>query len=214
MPLTVDAIPGQRLRFRLDGALAEPKSPRWKAATPRERRRYWPLLAEALLAEWRAQMLAGMGRRGRLRRVLPISRVAYRQAGEEATGPPLLPRREQSRAYRQAKVTPYADLGRVTGYFAGGFGRILSYHHAGEAGRGIPWYDDLGRIHWRGLEGQTTGIVRDLMPTRTTIAMAVATAARRWAREVGPARTPPAAAVAARRGRIDPGRRDRPAARP
>lgn len=216
MPLTVDAIPGERLRFRLDGRLAEPKTARWRAATPAQRAAYWPILAERLLVEWRGQMLAGRGRRGKLRRPRPISRVAYRQDGLGWRGPALLPQREQSRAYRLAKVAAYADLGRVTGYFAGGFGRILSYHHTGTAGRGIPWFDDAGRIHWRGLKGQVTGIVRDLMPTATTIALAVESASARWARSAGPAPPRPAASADARPIRRDretrPGRAARPGA--
>jgi hypothetical protein len=182
MPLVVNAVPGQRLSFRLSGKLAEPTTARWKAATADERKLYWPILAERLLVEWKGQMLAGRGRRGKLRRAKAISRLAYQQAGLGHRGAPLLPQREESRAWRLAKVVPFSDLGRVTGFWLGGWGRILSYHHTGTAGRGIPYFDDAGRIRWRGLPGQVTGIVRDLLPTATTIALAVASAAARWAR--------------------------------
>lgn len=186
MPMIIDVEPGRRLRYRLSGALAEPRSARWRSATEAERLRYWPILADVLLANWRAQMLAGLGRRGRVRRARAISRLAYAQRGLESTGPGLLPQRDRSRAYRLARVTPYADLGRVTGYWAASFGRILSYHHTGTAGRGRPWFDDAGRIRWRGLPGETTGIHRDLLPTLETISASVIEAGSRWARLVGP----------------------------
>lgn len=186
MPLTIESDPGRRLRFRLDGALATPsRSPRWRAASPRQRLRYFPVLAETLLDAWHDQMLEGRGRRGKVRSALPISRLAYRQAGLESTGPGLLPQSERSRAYRHARVTPYPDLGRVTGYFGHGTGRFLSYHHEGLSGRGRMWLDDLGRIHWAGIPGAVTGIVRDLMPTLATINAAVADAEREWAAMVG-----------------------------
>jgi hypothetical protein len=186
MPMLVDVEPGKRLRFRLEGAIAEPKTARWRDATAAERLRYWPILADVLLANWRAQMLAGRGRRGKVRQARAISRLAYSQLGLESTGPGLLPQRERSRAYRLARVTPYADLGRVTGFWATSFGRVLSYHHTGQAGKGVPWFDDFGRIHWRGLPGQVTGIYRDIMPTFDTISASVIEAGSRWARLVGP----------------------------
>lgn len=186
MPMEVDIQPGRKIRFRLEGAIAEPKTARWRNATDAERLRYYPVLAEVLLANWRAQMLAGKGRRGRVRRARAISRLAYAQLGLESTGPGLLPQRERSRAYRLARTTPYADLGRVTGYWATSFGRILSYHHAGESGRGVPWFDDAGRVRWKGLPGQVTGIYRDILPTFDTISSSVVEAGSRWARLVGP----------------------------
>lgn len=189
MRLTVDAIPGERLRWRLDGPGIVPEGPRWDRATPAQRARFWPILAAQLLDGWRAQMLAGLGRRGRLKAVRPISRLLLVQAGEESTGPPLLPRRERSRAYRLARTTAYADLGRVTGYFAAGWGRVLSYHHAGVAGKGIPvWSDGPGGrlLGWRGIRGAVSGVVRDLMPTRATVDAAVMAARREWAELAGP----------------------------
>jgi hypothetical protein len=186
MRLTVDAIPGERLRWRLEGSGITPAGDRWADATAAQRARYWPILAAELLSAWRAQMLQGIGRRGRLRKVLPISRQMMRQEGLPSDGPPLLPRMEGSRAYRLARTTPYADLGRVTGFFGGGWGRILSYHHEGVAGRGIPiWSDDGSRlVGWMGLRGKVTGIVRDLMPTKATADEAVSAARRRWLVEV------------------------------
>lgn len=201
--LLVDAIPGQRLRFRLDGKLAEPNTARWKAASAEDKAKYWPILAERLLVEWRGQMLAGRGRRGKLRRAKPISRLLYKQAGEAHQGPALLPRREESRAWRHARVTPYSDLGRVTGFFVAGTARFLSYHHTGTAGRGIPYFDDSGRlIGWRGLRGQVTGVVRDLLPTATTIGLAVSSASTRWARSLP--KTPAPASASVRRRRATP----------
>jgi hypothetical protein len=215
MALVVDAIPGARLRFWLSGKLAEPNTARWKAATEEQRLTYWPILADRLLVEWRGQMLAGRGRRGKVRRALAISRLIYKQEGEGHRGPGLLPRREESRAWRHARVTPYADLGRVTGYFVAGTARFLSYHHTGTSGRGIPYFDDSGRlVGWMGLRGQVTGIVRDLLPTATTIALAVSSASTRWARSMPKPPKTPASSVAVRRRRTAAPARRPQAARP
>lgn len=189
MPQRRDIRPG-RARWTLSGADVRPRGREWTRATPEARAAYWPILARWAKLGMTAQLLAGEGTDGAyMRQPKAISRKWYRDRGREWRGKTMSPQHADSRFIAQLVVMAGAD--RVVGTWPRETARIASYHARGKAGRGRPIFDGGRIVGWRGLKGQTTGIVRDFVGLNPKwLAWAVRKAVGEWRTAVGVLATP------------------------
>jgi len=176
--------------FTILGPDVAPLTPDYAFGLDAARRAYWPILARWARAALIQQLEAGLGADGRpMTPALPISRQWYRDRGLQWRGPAMSPQYGRSRFQRHVRVVafPPGRPDRVVGFWSHGTARIAHYHATGTAGRGRPYFDEGGRIRgWRGLPGQTTGIVRDVVGlSPTSVAWAVGQARAEWSARHG-----------------------------
>lgn len=172
--------------FTLTGPDVEPLTQSWRLSDPRRRRAgYYPILARWVRDAKILSLEAGEDARGNplLPPTNPLSREWYRVRGLEYRGPSMSPRYGESRTQRLLAVSafPQGNPDRVVGFWRAGFARILHYHATGKAGKGRPYFRDGRLAGWRGIRGQTTGLVRDVVGLADVwVAWAVKGAREEW----------------------------------
>lgn len=176
--------------FTILGPDVVPLTAAYARASERRKRAYWPILARHARDAMVGQLEAGLGADGApLPPPKAISRQWYQDRGLEWRGPSMSPQNRKSRFHRHLRVIafPAGKPDRVIGFWSHGTAQLAHYHATGTAGRGRPYFDGAGKIRgWRGLPGQVTGIVRNIVGLSAEwLALAVSRARAEWMSRFG-----------------------------
>lgn len=186
----VNLKPG-KASFTVYGPDVTPRTPEWSGSGAASRAAYWPILASWVKRAMIQQLAAGLGADGKpLPPPKAVSREWYMVRRKEWRGPSMSPQFGASRFQRHLRVVPFPsgpNADRVVGFWSHGAAKIAHWHATGTAGRGVPIRDGDGRLKgFRGLPGQTTGIVRDVVGVSPGwLAWAVQGATRDWQERYG-----------------------------
>lgn len=167
----------RRARFliRDEGGDVIPTGRAWDEADSAIRAAYWEILARHVRIRKDEELEAGLDANGE-----PIEPAKVR-IGKYAgmTGPGLMPNRELSRTRRLFDVAVGRD--HVTGYWRGPWSKIVGYHSRGLAGRGRPITRGGQLVGFVGIEGATSGIVRNVVGmTEGGVGWCVSEARKEW----------------------------------